>query len=125
MHPIYGLAFSESQSLGACLQVQGQALVPAAAFNEMAIGAAHKLLNTATLSNNALPVLVNAALPAPLALAVRDITMDCVLLESSAGAELMIQSSGTYFRASIVRVSQQHKLSETGNNLCQAKDISN
>ncbi len=100
-----------------CLQVQGQTLVPAAAFMEMALGVAHKMLYNSVSGNTAstaFAMLSNAVLPAAMTLSPTAAVMDCVLSQKAGATELTVQSSTAHFRATILRASQQEACCKTG-----------
>lgn len=80
-------------------QVQGETLTPAAAFIEMAVGTAHKLL---TNGNTFLPLLSNAVLPAPMTVSTTLSVMDCTIVQREGNTELVVQSSAVHFKASIL-----------------------
>ena len=96
-------------------QVQRKPIAPGAAFIEMAVGAAHLLLELGQAGYSALPVLCNAILPVPMDLSTRQPVMECLVSQKAGGADLIVQSNALHFRASIVEaVRPQKETSQTG-----------
>ena len=98
------------------LQVQDQALVPAAAFMEMAVGTAHKLLSAELPSNTGSSILSSAVLPAPMIISATAAVMDCQLVQRAAAIELAVQSTTVHFRACVLQAPYctKHHLSPEG-----------